>query len=84
MRLKPGLIVDVGEKEGTVYFNKEIQGHECVAISFENDEQKMETGFYEVFEKDGNITVKKLEDENLIADFAVLIAEEMMDEKNPQ
>ena len=78
MHLKPGHIIDVGEREGVVIINKNIDGHECVVISFESQDKDVHE-FYEVFERNGEITVKKITDEKLVDDLLVVLTEDALD-----
>ncbi len=78
MHLKPGHIIDVGEREGVVLINKNIDGHECVVISFDSPDKDVHE-FYEVFERNGEITVKKITDEKLVDDLLVVLTEDALD-----
>jgi len=78
VHLKPGHIVDVGEKEGVVLVNKNIDGHECVVISFDSPDKDVHE-FYEVFERNGEITVKKITDGKLVDDLLVVLTEDALD-----
>lgn len=79
MHLKPGHIIDVGEKEGVVLINKNIDGHECVVISFDSPDKNVHE-FYEVFERNGDITVKKMTDQKLIEDMLVAVTDDALDD----
>lgn len=79
MHLKPGHIIDVGEKEGVVLINKNIDGHECVVISFDSPNIGVHE-FYEVFERNGDITVKKMTDQKLIEDMLVAVTDDALDD----
>jgi len=78
VHLKPGHIIDVGEREGVVLINKNIDGHECVVISFDSPDKDVHE-FYEVFERNGEITVKKITDEKLVDDLLVVLTEDALD-----
>ena len=79
VHLKPGHIIDVGEREGVVIINKNIDGHECVVISFDSQGKDVHE-FYEVFERNGDITVKKITDQKLIEDMVVAVTDDALND----
>ena len=84
MHLKPGHIIEVGGKEGVVIVNKDIKGHECIVVVFDIKSDKKDSEFYEVFDRNGDITVKKLVDEEIVTDFVAMIVEEALEENYQQ
>ena len=77
MHLKPGHVIDIGDREGIVLFNSTIKEKECIVVTFE-DKKEIEYQYYEVLERNNNITVKKLEDEEIISELLIQVTDKVL------
>ena len=47
MHLKPGHVIDIGDREGIVLFNSTIKEKECIVVTFEDKTETIKLTAYD-------------------------------------